>query len=473
MAYGHSIEHRNGGTVHLEPAIDDWYGQTFAALGDSIVWAGAPMLNRMRSRLGFLSYRNLGVSGRPMADGTANGVGTVTTALANNFATDSLVYVAAGTNDFRLNVPLGTIGSLAQTNHSRSTFYGAYRTTIDHLLAQNPGVQIVLATPLQRNNGGYSTTTTNTAGHMLRDYRSAVFALGDMYSLPVVDLYALSGISEKTLDLYTTDGLHPNEQGYVQMARVVVGQLRSGGTSSGVPELEGRVQSVESSAAAGAAFQGILTADDADRVDGLPFGWYSIGSANTATALGMPVASGGHLFTAPQGSATGIRFFYPWSQTPVGYQSTRPWTGVWSAWSKTQDASFAYDTGWRSITPVGPHLTGDGEILFRRIGDAVYCRFDKVGFVETIGNFAYLNDPGFIPVGFRPEYAGRPMAVMSNVNANASYIIGIAQGSRFRFQSSIPVGMFPGTGSQAVVGQTSWSTLESRPSLDTLPGDPA
>lgn len=232
MPYGHSLRSRDGGTIHLEAAVDEWYGKTFAALGDSIVWAGAPMLGRIRGRLGFRSYRNLGVSGRPMADGTSAGAGTVTTALANTFTTDALVYVAAGTNDFKLNVPLGDIGELGATSHSRSTFYGAYRTVIDYLLAQNPGVQIVLATPLQRNSSGYSTTTTNTAGHMLRDYRAAVFALADMYSLPVVDLYALSGISEKTLDRYTLDGLHPNEQGYVQMARVVVGQLRAGGASA-------------------------------------------------------------------------------------------------------------------------------------------------------------------------------------------------------------------------------------------------
>lgn len=232
MPYGHSLRSRDGGTIHLEAAVDEWYGKTFAALGDSIVWAGAPMLGRIRGRLGFKSYRNLGVSGRPMADGTTAGAGTVTTALANTFAEDAMVYIAAGTNDFRLDVPLGTIGPITQTTHSRSTFYGAYRTTIDYLLAQNPGVQIVLATPLQRNNSGYTTTSTNTAGHMLRDYRAAVFALADMYSLPVVDMYALSGISEKTLSRFTTDGLHPNEAGYVQMARVAVGAIRGGGASS-------------------------------------------------------------------------------------------------------------------------------------------------------------------------------------------------------------------------------------------------
>ena len=238
MAYSRAIEFRNGSAVHLESAIDEWYGGSFATLGDSIVWAGAPLFNRVRSRLGFATYRNLGVSGRPMADGTTAGVGTVTTGLANTFTYDSLVYIASGTNDFKLNVPIGSIGTLDQTTFDRTTFFGAYRTLLDYLILQKPTMQIVLATPLQRNNSAYTTTSTNTAGHKLSDYREAVFKLGEMYSIQVVDMYSLSGINEKNLTTYTLDGLHPNEVGYIQMARVLVGQLRSGGTSRHVNDSE-------------------------------------------------------------------------------------------------------------------------------------------------------------------------------------------------------------------------------------------
>lgn len=232
MPYELGVREKNGTHYHLESAIDAFYGKTFSALGDSIVWAGAPMLGRMRGRLGFKSYRNLGVSGRPMADGTSAGAGTVTTALANTFSGDAMIYIAAGTNDFRLDVPLGLLGAPGDAAGSfvRSTFYGAYRATLNFIQAQAPDARIVLATPLQRNNSGYSTTTTNAAGHMLRDYRAAIFALADMHSLPVVDMYALSGISERNLSLFTSDGLHPNDRGYKRMADVAVDQIRGGGS---------------------------------------------------------------------------------------------------------------------------------------------------------------------------------------------------------------------------------------------------
>lgn len=227
MAYANSVILHGGQRYHLEPAVSDWYGAQFTALGDSIVYAGARMLDTMRDRLGFSTYRNQGVSGRPMSDGSANGVGTVTTALGLSFTSDALVYIAAGTNDFKLDKPIGSIGAVADTSFDRTTFYGAYRTTIQHIITSNPQVNLVLATPLQRDNASYDTESTNAAGHKLKDYRAAVIALGEMYAIPVVDMYARSGIHKRTLDLYTKDGLHPNDAGYDRMSRVAVGQIRA------------------------------------------------------------------------------------------------------------------------------------------------------------------------------------------------------------------------------------------------------
>lgn len=142
---------------------------------------------------------------------------------------------------------------------------------------------------------------------------------------------AISNDDDNILSQYDSDGIHLNAAGYAQLAGTVSSDI--------VTWESARLTVLESTVTQNAPFQGILTEADADRVADLPFGWYSIGSSAAATALGMPVAYGGHLFTAPQGTATGVRFFYPWSQPSVGYQSTRPWNGAWSAWGKTQDAS--------------------------------------------------------------------------------------------------------------------------------------
>lgn len=207
--------------------VPEWTGGSFSVLGDSIVSSGARMWDAVRNRLGFASYRNAGVWGAPMADGTSKGAGTVTTARSLNYAADKMVYIAAGTNDLTQNVALGSIGTVAQTAFDRNTFYGAYRSTIEYILASNPRVKLFLATPLQRNANGYSVETANGNGLKLSDYRAAILALGVFYGVPVVDMYAVSGITGRTLATFTGDGLHPNDAGFDRMASIVCGQLRA------------------------------------------------------------------------------------------------------------------------------------------------------------------------------------------------------------------------------------------------------
>lgn len=227
MNYTRQVLINDGTLYHPEPVVAEWYGTRFTALGDSIVSTGNTMFDIMRDRLGFSSYRNAGVSGRPMAEGTANGTGTTSTARGLTYESDTMVYIAAGTNDFKLNAPLGEIGSVTATDHDDTTFFGAYRAALDHIFTSKPGIDVYLATPLQRDHAGYNTESVNTAGHKLTDYRNAVIEIGEMYSIPVVDMYTLSGISKRTLAHYTGDGLHPNATGFSRMARVAIAQIRT------------------------------------------------------------------------------------------------------------------------------------------------------------------------------------------------------------------------------------------------------
>ena len=193
-------------------------GITAVSYGDSIT-AANKYQPYVTDRLVLRSYVNRGVSGRPMADGTANGAGTVTTVLSNgDHASFRLVTIAAGTNDFRLDVPIGTLGTWASALN-RNTYLGAYRTALDFILKENPRARIVLCTPLKRNNAGYTDESTNAAGHKLADYAQAVRDVARMYGLPVCDWYLDSGFNERTLATLTTDGLHPNALGNSHLGR--------------------------------------------------------------------------------------------------------------------------------------------------------------------------------------------------------------------------------------------------------------
>lgn len=130
-----------------------------------------------------------------------------------------LVIIAAGTNDFKLNVPLGINGQMGDVDFNTVTFYGAYRDLVEYILANDPAAKIVLFTPLQRDNSGYDINFTNPAGHKLIDYVNAIKEIGCMYGLPVCDMYNDSGITAENLSVYTMDGLHPNDIGYGKMGQ--------------------------------------------------------------------------------------------------------------------------------------------------------------------------------------------------------------------------------------------------------------
>ena len=209
--------------------VNDWLFAVYCSHGDSITWQDGKPYEQgqhigevakgyqtiLKEKLSLSSYDNYGKSGWSMAVVNSNGI--VNTILGVSHSKYDLVTIACGTNDFKLNVSIGTLGQIGDTTFDDTKFYGAYRKAIEYILTSKPTIRLVLITPLQRDADGYDVNYTNSAGHKLIDYVDAVKALGKMYSLPVVDMYANSGFTKKTLSTYTMDGLHPNDDGYKRM----------------------------------------------------------------------------------------------------------------------------------------------------------------------------------------------------------------------------------------------------------------
>lgn len=133
--------------------------------------------------------------------------------------------IAIGTNDHSKNMPLGT---LADT--TSSTFYGAYRLSIEALLTANPTMKIFICTPIQKFMGvtdpgsglGYFINGANANGVTLLDFCQAIKNLGDEYSIPVIDMYRNSRINKMNYSQYMlSDKLHPNVAGHRVMAEAM------------------------------------------------------------------------------------------------------------------------------------------------------------------------------------------------------------------------------------------------------------
>ena len=215
-----------------------FYNYDVANFGDSITWYDGnilgPSINGgtggsvlcvgyiqiLANTLGFNSYDNQGASGKSIT--TENWVQIS----AYDFSGIDLATIAHGTNDFKLNRDIGTIGSITDTVFNTDTFYGAYRTVLNAIKTSNTNCEVFLLTPIQRDNAGYTIESTNTAGHKLEDYVNAIKELGKMYSLKVIDLYGESGVNFYNVFDFTIDGLHANNAGHLKMGNSVLREIK-------------------------------------------------------------------------------------------------------------------------------------------------------------------------------------------------------------------------------------------------------
>lgn len=132
-----------------------------------------------------------------------------------------VVVVFGGTNDYgHGDAPLGSFES-----HDVYTFYGALRTLCEKLIAKYPKAKIVFMTPTHRcaenkliNERGIRNVAT------LSQYADIIKEVTKYYAIPVLDLYAVSGMQpevEVLKQTYMPDGLHPNDAGHEKIAKLL------------------------------------------------------------------------------------------------------------------------------------------------------------------------------------------------------------------------------------------------------------
>ena len=117
-----------------------------------------------------------------------------------------------GTNDYgHGDAPLGKF-----EDRTPDSFYGACHYLYSGLIKKYLGKPIVIITPLHRANES-SDTGNKSGGEILKVYVDAIREVAEFYSLPVLDLYASSGLQpqvEEIKNAYIPDGLHPNDEGH-------------------------------------------------------------------------------------------------------------------------------------------------------------------------------------------------------------------------------------------------------------------
>ncbi len=132
-----------------------------------------------------------------------------------------VVAVFGGTNDFgHGNAPFGDFA-----DRTPDTFCGALHVLYTMLLEKYPASTIFIMTPLHRADED----KPNMHGLVLKDYVDMIRQTAEYYSLPVLDLYATSGIQPAVPVIrarYLNDGLHPNDTGHALLADKIAAFIR-------------------------------------------------------------------------------------------------------------------------------------------------------------------------------------------------------------------------------------------------------
>ena len=200
----------------------DIKGKKIAFLGDSITeGVGVSDISRvywklLEERDGCVSY-GFGISGSRIAKQYTPSEPRMDKYFATRIPEltedADMVVVFGGTNDYgHGDAPIGEF-----SDRDDGTFYGALHNLCQGLMEKYPTGTILFMTPLHRavedkyiNDYGVRNVGT------LKDYVEIIKEVCEYYSIPVLDLYALSGIQpqiEVNRQVYAPDGLHPSDAG--------------------------------------------------------------------------------------------------------------------------------------------------------------------------------------------------------------------------------------------------------------------
>lgn len=126
-----------------------------------------------------------------------------------------IIVVFGGTNDYDHGDAL--FGEF--TDRTPDTYCGALHYLMKNLKEKHPTAEIVFMTPIHRQNENYKNKSNNLE---LKPYADMIKKTAEVYSIPVLDLYSVSGICpdiEINKQTYCPDGLHPNNLGNKRIAQ--------------------------------------------------------------------------------------------------------------------------------------------------------------------------------------------------------------------------------------------------------------
>lgn len=209
-----NLKKKSSNLIHstlLKPSEKTFYGKKYCAIGDSTT-AGLNATTDycliVSNKLG-MKYVNLAISGTSIA--TRKNQENEMCSRVQEIPKDAdIITILGGTNDAGSKVPIGTM-----QDRTSESFYGACHLLFGGVKENFSNKKIGVITPLPR--------VTTTEG-IMEKYCKVIKDVATFYSLPVLDLLNFPEIDPNLGDnkiKFMPDGLHPNNDGYEQIAKKV------------------------------------------------------------------------------------------------------------------------------------------------------------------------------------------------------------------------------------------------------------
>lgn len=208
-------------SLQLGNTNNKYLNKTALWLGDSISVTGTPTYPKyVCDKLGMTLINKASSGGdsarmRYILQGTGGGYTTPT-----DLTDIDYVFIMIGHNcDNIVNENISSVPVESGSNYAdyNIDFYCNVASCIEYIRNKKSTIQIYLITPIQSDNARYIKTTP-VAQKVLKE-------LGNMYSVPVIDVYGECGICRKNISLYSNDNIHPNDKGVPIIGDYIVNYL--------------------------------------------------------------------------------------------------------------------------------------------------------------------------------------------------------------------------------------------------------
>ena len=137
-----------------------------------------------------------------------------------------IIVVFGGTNDYgHGDASIGVF-----SDRDEYSFYGALHNLIVSLVSKYPDATVVFMTPLHRDFENETKSLQRGFKPVLKEYVKAIREVCEYYSIPVLDLYASSGLQPAIPVIkqkFMPDGLHPSDAGAEIIAQRLYGFLNA------------------------------------------------------------------------------------------------------------------------------------------------------------------------------------------------------------------------------------------------------